>query len=139
MTHRQVIEEAGFEALRRLDDIALRDAGPCRPVACFLPGLSNGLRFPFDLTDLHRLDDALFEDCMAVLRMDARVTAREVHTCLCDGSASSRRWPSAGVSRTWRRSASMPSVRRSPRACQHRLHEGGRFEANAQYTGFAAP
>jgi hypothetical protein len=61
MTRRQVIEEAGFEALQRLDDIALRDAGPCRPVVCFLPGLSNGLRFPFDLTDLRMLDDALFE------------------------------------------------------------------------------
>ncbi len=85
MTHRQVIEEAGFEALQRLDDIALRDAGPCRPVACFLPGLSSGLRFPFDLTDLRRLDDALFEDCMAVPRMDARVTAREVHTYFADG------------------------------------------------------
>lgn len=87
MTHSQAIEEAGFEALQRLYEIALCDSGQCRPVACFLLGLYNGIRFPFDLTDLRTLDNVIFEDCMTVLRMDARVTAREVHTYFSDGGA----------------------------------------------------
>lgn len=31
------------------------------------------------------IDDSLFEDCMAVVRMDARVTHKEVHDYLDDG------------------------------------------------------
>lgn len=76
---RAKIEESGFEALQRLYEIACRDTGQARKVAAFLLGLYNGDRFPFDLTDLRGLDDDLFEDCMAVLRMDARLTRQEVH------------------------------------------------------------
>lgn len=76
---RAKIEERGFEALQRLYVIACRDTGQARKIAGFLLGLYNGDRFPFDLTDLRGLDDDLFEDCMAVLRMDARLTRQEVH------------------------------------------------------------
>lgn len=76
---RAQIEESGFEALQRLYEIACRDTGQARKVAAFLLGLYNGDRFPFDLTDLRGLDDSLFEDCIAVLRMDARLTRQEVH------------------------------------------------------------
>jgi len=82
---RPKIEAAGEAALRRLYDVACRDSGQCRYVARFLLGLYNSQRFPFKLTDLRGLDDALFDDCMAVLRMDARVTAREVHKYFDDG------------------------------------------------------
>jgi len=54
-------------------------------VGRFLLGLYNGDRFPFDLTDLRRLDDPIFEDCMHVLRMDARACEREVHRYFEDG------------------------------------------------------
>jgi hypothetical protein len=80
------IEEAGFEALYRLYEVACRDSGQCRIIACFLLGLYNGRRFPFDLTELRAIDDALYEDCMQVLHMDARVTRREVHTYFDDGN-----------------------------------------------------
>ncbi len=73
------LEEAGVEALRRLLKVANGHSGKCRYVARFLLGLYNGNRFPFDLTHLRAIDDALFEDCMTVLRMDARLTRREVH------------------------------------------------------------
>lgn len=76
---RAKLEEEGFEALQRLYAVACRDTGQARKVACFLLGLYNGDRFPFDLTDLRGLDDDLFSDCMLVLRMDARVCRQEVH------------------------------------------------------------
>lgn len=76
---RAEIEESGFEALQRLYVTACRDTGQARKIAAFLLGLYNGDRFPFDLTDLRGLDDGLFEDCMTVLLMDARLTRREVH------------------------------------------------------------
>ncbi len=50
-----------------------------------LLGLYNGNRFPFDLTELRAIDDSLFEDYLAVLRMDARVTRKEIHEYLDDG------------------------------------------------------
>lgn len=84
---RAELEEAGFEALQRLYQVALGDHGQCRFIARFLLGLYNGMRFPFDLTDLRAIDDALFEDCMAVLRMDARVSRQEVHNYFVDGGA----------------------------------------------------
>lgn len=79
------IEESGFEALQRLYEVACRDTGQARKVAAFLLGLYNGDRFPFDLTDLRGLDDDLFMDCMAVLRMDARLTRKEVHNYFNQG------------------------------------------------------
>lgn len=84
---RAALEEAGFEALQRLYQVALGDAGQCRFIARFLLGLYNGNRFPFDLTDLRAIDDSLFEDCMTVLRMDARQCRQEVHMYFADGGA----------------------------------------------------
>ncbi len=95
-TQRPTLEAAGFEALQRLYAVANDHSGQCRYVARFLLGLYNGRRFPFDLTDLRGLDRALFEDCMTVLRMDARVTSREVHTYFDKGGtkfeALAERW-----------------------------------------------
>lgn len=68
----------GEAALRRLLPIAQRDTGQSSVVARFLMNLYNGNRFPFDMTDFRRLDYELFEDCMAVLKMDFQLV-REVH------------------------------------------------------------
>ena len=75
---RQENREAGEAALKRLLPIAQRDTGQSGVVACFLLGLYNGERFPFDLTELRRLDRKIFEDCLAVLRMDWS-PEKEVH------------------------------------------------------------
>lgn len=72
------IRREGEAALRRLLPVAQRDTGQSSVVARFLMCLYNGNRFPFDLTDLRRLDTALFDDCIAVLRMDFQ-PVREVH------------------------------------------------------------
>lgn len=79
----------GVEALQRLYDVACGHSGQCRFIARFLLGLYNGDRFPFDLTDLRCIDDELYEDCIRVLNMDARLTRREVHTYFEDGG---RKW-----------------------------------------------
>lgn len=81
--------EEGKAALFRLYEVAQRDTGQCRVIARFLVGLYNGSRFPFDLTDLRTIDHSLFEDCMAVLRMDARHCVQEVHNYFDNGG---RRW-----------------------------------------------
>jgi hypothetical protein len=78
-TDRTAMREAGVAALRRLLPVAQRDTGQSRIVARLLAGLYNGRRFPFDLTDLRSLDTALFEDAMALVRMDARLTEKEIH------------------------------------------------------------
>lgn len=75
---RPKIEADGREALVRLFKVAQGDTGQCRKVAAFLLGCYNGTRFPFDLTDFRGLDYSLFEDCMAVLRMDYQ-PSQEVH------------------------------------------------------------
>ena len=72
------IRASGEVALRRLFDVAHGHSGQCKVVARFLLGCYNGLRFPFDLTDLRMIDSQLFDDCMAVLKMDAR-PEQEVH------------------------------------------------------------
>lgn len=76
---RQEIIGAGIPALQRVLQAARRDTGQAGICARFLLGLYNDQRFPFDLTAMRSLDDALFEDCMIVLRMDARACEREVH------------------------------------------------------------
>lgn len=81
---RPAIEREGEAALRRLFDVAHGDSGQCRVVAAFLLGCYNGERFPFDLTDFRCLDGALFDDCVAVLKMDAQ-PQREVHTYFDNG------------------------------------------------------
>lgn len=69
---------AGREALVRLVKIAQGHSGQCKRVAGFLLGLYNGMRFKYDLTDLRGLDLEIFEDCIAVLRMDF-TPEQEVH------------------------------------------------------------
>jgi hypothetical protein len=77
---------AGLAALQRLWVVAQRDTGQSGVIARFLLGLYNGNRFPFDLTDLRRLDTALFLDCMAVLQCDAaHVFEQEVHLFFPNG------------------------------------------------------
>jgi hypothetical protein len=75
---RPAIEKAGVEALKRLWPVAQSDTGQSGVVARFLLGCYNGRRFPFDLTDFRRLDYKLFEDCLAVLKMDKQ-PQQEVH------------------------------------------------------------
>ena len=84
---RKMALDEGVAALHRLAKVALNDSGQCRFIARFLLGLYNGTRFPFDLTDLRAVDGNLFEDCMLVLRMDARFTEKEVHCYFTEGGA----------------------------------------------------
>jgi hypothetical protein len=79
----------GKAALYRLYEFAQGDTGQCRTIVRFLAGLYNGSAYPFDLTDLRTIDDALYEDCMTVLRMDARYCVQEVHTYFDNGD---QRW-----------------------------------------------
>lgn len=86
MTQQQV-EEQGFEALQRLYLLATDPHHEHGGVAArFLLGLYNGYRFPFDLTDLRLLGPVTFQDAMAVLVMDARLTRKEVHNYFDEGS-----------------------------------------------------
>lgn len=91
------LEEVGVEALKRLYKVACGDSGQCRFIARFLLGLYNGDRFPFDLTDLRAIDEALYEDCVRVLNMDARMSRREVHAYFEGGS---RKWEA--LAHDWR-------------------------------------
>lgn len=75
----------GVDALCRLLKIARGHSGQCRHVAAFLLGLYNGTRFKFDLTDFRCVDQAIFEDCLAVLRLD-NTPVREVHQYFEGGS-----------------------------------------------------
>ncbi len=81
------IEAKGVESLKVLYQVANGHSGQCRYIAAFLLGLYNGARFPFDLTDLRCIDRELYEHCMAVLHMDARVCRQEVHCYFEDGGA----------------------------------------------------
>ncbi|MFZ2972284.1 MAG: hypothetical protein WA049_06565 [Ferribacterium limneticum] len=76
---------AGEAALRRLLPIAMGDTGQSGRVASILLGLYNGHRFPVNLTNLRSLDDAIFEDVIAVLRMDANAY-QEVHLYFENGA-----------------------------------------------------
>jgi len=96
-TERQAATEAGIPALMRLADVAERDSGQAETVRLFLLGLYNGYRFPFNLVRLRGLDKALFVDCMAVLTLDARATAQEVHQYLDDGGERFERWAQGGA------------------------------------------
>lgn len=94
---RQAATAAGIPALMRLADVAERDSGQAETVRLFLLGLYNGYRFPFNLVRLRALDKALFVDCMAVLTLDARATAQEVHQYLDDGGDRFERWAQGGA------------------------------------------
>lgn len=93
------IRTEGEAALRRLLPIAQGNSGQCRYVAAFLLGLYNGLRFPFDLSDLRCLDSSIFDDCMTVLRMD-HTPEREVQTYFDEGGDEGHNiWE--GLSKRW--------------------------------------
>lgn len=94
---REAATAAGIPALIRLADIADRDSGQANTVRRFLLGLYNGYRFPFNLIELRGLDKALFDDCMAVLTLDARATAKEIHHYLDDGGERFERWAQGGA------------------------------------------
>jgi hypothetical protein len=81
---RPVIQAEGEAALRRLFDVAQGDTGQSGVVARFLLSCYNGECFPFDLTEFRSLDFELFDDCIAVLKMDAS-PQREVHTYFPEG------------------------------------------------------
>jgi hypothetical protein len=95
---RQAATDAGIPALVRLASIAERDTGQADTVRSFLLGLYNGYRFPFNLIRLRGLDKALFDDCMAVLTLDARATAKEVPQYLDNGGEQFERWAQVGAS-----------------------------------------
>ena len=83
---------AGQPALQRLAGVAQNDTGQAITVRHLLLGLYNGHRFPFDLTRLRGLDSALFDDCMAVIAMDARATVKEIHEYIQNGSGLFETW-----------------------------------------------
>lgn len=72
------------DALLRLFSLPLHHPGTSggNTAAKLLIGLYNGLRFPFDLTDLRLLDGNHLNAAMVVIDMDARRTHAEVHEVL---------------------------------------------------------
>ncbi|WP_446810296.1 DUF7673 family protein [Methylomonas sp. 2BW1-5-20] len=94
---RETVTAAGLPALTRLAAIANRDTGQAGTVRAFLLGLYNGHRFPFNLVTLRGLDKNLFDDCMAVLALDARATAKEIHCYLDNGDECFQRWAQGGA------------------------------------------
>ncbi|MBV7454322.1 hypothetical protein KW843_07555 [Acidovorax sp. sif1233] len=77
-------DEEELEAVRGLFNVARRlwDTGGGGTVARLLLGIYNGGRFPFDLTDLRRLDGKNLAMAMTVLHMDASYCRAEVHVVL---------------------------------------------------------
>jgi len=76
-------------SLVALWNVAQGDTGQAGVCARLLLGLYNGARFPFDLTDLRRLDTPLLRAAFDVLARDAACTGPEVHEVL--NSACGRR------------------------------------------------
>ena len=66
-------------------------AGQSRYLVRFLAGLYNGEDYPFDLTVLRGLDDALCNACLDYLNYD-RLGRLEVHRHLRGGEAQLHRW-----------------------------------------------
>ena len=85
-SERPAIRAAGIAALHQLLTVAQRNSGQSSIVGGFLLSLYNGSAFPFPLTDFRALDTALFNDCIAVMRMDRR-PEQEVHQYVENGDA----------------------------------------------------
>lgn len=81
---RPYIRAAGVKALKRLVPVAQRDSGQSGVIARFLLSLYNGRAYPFSLTDLRGIDSTLWDDCLAVLRLDRR-PEQEVHQYIENG------------------------------------------------------
>ncbi|WP_198118965.1 DUF7673 family protein [Massilia rhizosphaerae] len=79
------IRAKGELALQRLLPVAFYSSGQSSVVARFLLNLDRGDRFPFDMTDLRRLDCDIHEDCLLVLKMDHN-PLKKVHQYFEDGS-----------------------------------------------------
>lgn len=77
------------DALLRVWKMANEDHGGAQVCACLLLGLYNGARFPFDLTDLRRLDATMLESALILMALDARCT-QEIHCHLRDLYGESR-------------------------------------------------
>lgn len=77
-------EQNGLPALTRLIEVARRNTGQSQVCGRFLLGLYNGYAFPFNMTNLRRLDESLWDDCISVLKLDQR-PKREIHLQLDDG------------------------------------------------------
>ena len=91
-THQQVeheqrrlsCEAAGLPALYRLVEVADRDTGQSQVCGRFLLALYNSHAFPFNLTDLRRLEQPIWADCILVLGLDHR-PRKEVHLLIEGG------------------------------------------------------
>lgn len=68
-------------ALLKVWETAQNDHGGSSVCAKLLLGLYNGSRFPFDLTELRRLDTSLMVAVLQVIEMDS-VPQKEVHVHL---------------------------------------------------------
>ncbi|MGY6278303.1 DUF7673 family protein [Methylomonas sp. MgM2] len=89
---REELLTTGLPALTRLVAVAQRDTGQAVTVRRFLLALYNGRSWPFNLTSLRGLDCNLFDDCMAVLKLDSLVTAKEVHEYIKGGDQLFAEW-----------------------------------------------
>ena len=134
---RDIAETRGAVALERLFNLANRDSGQCLYVARFLLGLYNGTRFPFDLTDLRGLDDDLFEDCMTVLRMDARIKRQEVHWYFENGGERFEQLASDWNVQDVVQLRADAERAAQPVGTQAPLHDGGTFIASLRTYGDA--
>jgi len=81
---------AGLEFIERSIE-ANPTAGQSTYLVRFLAGLYNGEDYPFDLTVLRGLDDALCNACLDYLNYD-RLGRLEVHRHLRGGEAQLHRW-----------------------------------------------
>lgn len=84
-TERKEALENGEPALHRLVEVAKRDTGQSLIVRKFMLCLYNGYQHRFTLTHFRCLDKALFDDCIKVLTLDARVTQQEIHCYINNG------------------------------------------------------
>lgn len=75
-----------LDALSKVFEMAVRhnDTGGGSTLAKLLLGLYNGRRFPFDLTDLRRLDPGNFSAAMQVISMDVTHFRAEVHVVIAE-------------------------------------------------------
>lgn len=88
---RPLILQQGIAALERLFDAAQTGGGQSKIITMFLLGLYDGSRFRFDMTDFRCLDANLFDDCIAVLKMDSQ-PEKEIHQYLLDSGRVFEDW-----------------------------------------------